>query len=76
MTALAKKLDEHFQKLDSTTLKQLDDLFMRLLTVFEKRAARLPGRSQEGGYKLRKRSLGVRKDLDLTKLAHFDEDFE
>jgi hypothetical protein len=73
MTALAKKLDEHFQKLDSATLRQIDQVFMSLIAVFEKR---LPQPATPSVYHLRTRSLGVRRDLDLTKLAHADEDLD
>lgn len=72
MTALAKKLDEHFQKLDSATLRQIDEVFMSLIAVFEKRMPPQPAATSV--YRLRTRSLGARRDLDLTKLAHADEE--
>lgn len=74
MTALAKKLDERFQKLDADTLRQIETVFTGLLNVFEKRSPRpaMPAAS----YRLRTRSLGARPDLDLTKLAHADEDID
>lgn len=74
MTTLAKKLDERFQKMDAETLRQIDAVFSSLLNVFEKRATRPT--PPPAPYRLRTRSLGARPDLDLTKLAHADEDVD
>ncbi len=70
MNATAEQLDHFLSEADPATAKTVEQIVKGLLSM----RAKGTGARQSGRYQLPARSLGVRPDLDLTKLAHADEE--
>jgi hypothetical protein len=74
MNSTAKDLDAFLREADPATARMVEEVVKRLLTG--KLEARDTSRVSKSPmrYKLPTRRLGAREGLDLTKLAHVDED--
>lgn len=75
MNATAEQLDRFLHEADPATAKAVEQIVQGLLSLRQKTETPI---SHENGsrkhYQLPARSLGARQGLDLTKLAHADED--
>lgn len=74
MNALAETIDQRLHSLPAPQARKLERLLLQLLDMFK--PSDIPPARQEASqrYELPTRDLRVREGLDLTKLAHFDEE--
>ena len=74
MNATAEHLDQFLQKADPSVARTVEAVVQQLLQLHSARADNFPARQPSANYQFPTRSLGVRPGIDLTRLAHFDED--
>jgi hypothetical protein len=74
MSALAESIDQRLHSLPAPQARKLERLLLQLLDVFGTSSAPHDPQPPVQRYQLPARDLQVRPGLDLTKLAHFDED--
>jgi hypothetical protein len=75
MNATAEKLDHFLREADPRTARTVEEIVNGLLSLRSKPDS--TGQVEHASnvrYQLPERRLGVRQNLDLTKLAHADED--
>ena len=70
MNATAEQLDHFLSEADPATARTVEQIVKGLLSTRSKGT----GACGPVRYQLPARSLGARPELDLTKLAHADED--
>ena len=70
MNATAEQLDHFLSEADPATARTVEQIVKGLLLM----RAKGTGAGGPVRYQLPARSLGVRPELDLTKLAHADEE--
>ena len=72
MNATATQLDTFLAKADPATARTVEEIVRGLISVRSRRVERA---ADEGtGYRLPARHLGVAPGIDLTKLAHVDDE--
>jgi hypothetical protein len=75
MNATAEQLDQFLREADANTARTVEQIVRGLLAARPNGSKTTEKIAQERvPYELPARSLGARRDLDLTKLAHADED--
>ena len=70
MNATAEQLDQFLSEADPATAKTVEQIVKGLLSM----RAKGTGAGGTVRYQLPARSFGARPELDLTKLAHADEE--
>jgi hypothetical protein len=74
MSVLAESIDQRLHSLPAPQARKLERLLLQLLDLFNVNETSPEGKQAVQRYQLPTRDLQVRQGLDLTKLAHFDED--
>lgn len=74
MNATAEQLDQFLREADPATARTVEQIVKRLLSSRSEKSKTAGEAKSPLRYHLPSRDLQARAGLDLTKLAHFDED--
>lgn len=74
MNAIAETIDQRLRSLPAPQARKLEGFLLQVLDLFVMPEPKPETLQPAQQYTLPTRDLQVRPGLDLTKLAHFDED--
>jgi hypothetical protein len=74
MSAIAESIDQRLHSLSAPQARKFERLLLQLLDLFNTNESSFEKPKATKPYTLPTRDLQVRPGIDLTKLAHFDED--